>query len=487
MNPFSATSRAAGRGLALLAALFLLVPGGAATAQKSPGEDLRGVWQIEVPGEGPVILIVKKNNRASWFRGEGPDRTVYQGSWTEAGDGLDLSWEAGGQLLMRPNRPTVDVIALDAAGNERFRSVALLVPDEVLGQWARPPRSEDDLLADRDEAEGFFGLWETGDEEVREHLFVEPDRSAASTWAGGAAGDRGLRGSWARQGSELHIAWDTGHYSIIRETPRGYTYVRLEPGTEIEEAEAPPVPARRLREADIDPAWMARYEEERAAENSGLAFSSRRNAQRFYRGDWLVQRGPNDFERIGVGRFGGLDTSRSRDLDGEWRLSGQDLFMLWSDGTRRIISPVGNGFVLYEYRAGRPLDGIPTRIHATVPAEAKKLEEHLADRAEVARQLHDLAEASGVEEPAREAGWGRTFMRWAWPFGGAEESPETAEELLEEEFAPSDRNDPWWWPFWSETTPQSEGSDQSDQSDQSDESDRSDPSDKNPGKWLWPY
>ena len=28
---------------------------------------------------------------------------------------------------------------------------------------------------------------------------------------------------------------------------------------------------------------------------------------------------------------------------------------------RKILSPIGRGFVIYEYRPGRPLDGVPTR------------------------------------------------------------------------------------------------------------------------------
>ena len=45
-------------------------------------------------------------------------------------------------------------------------------------------------------------------------------------------------------------------------------------------------------------------------------------------------------------------------------MQGQDLFMRWDDGMRKILSPIGRGFVIYEYRPGRPLDGVPTRTHA---------------------------------------------------------------------------------------------------------------------------
>jgi hypothetical protein len=40
-------------------------------------------------------------------------------------------------------------------------------------------------------------------------------------------------------------------------------------------------------------------------------------------------------------------------------------------------------------------------------------------------------------------------MRWAWPFG-EDDTPQSTDALIQESFEGSDRNDPWWWPFWSE-------------------------------------
>ena len=111
---------------------------------------------------------------------------------------------------------------------------------------------------------------------------------------------------------------------------------------------------------------------------------------------------------------------------------------------RKILSPVGEGFVLYEFAQGA-LDGVPTRVLAATPANTAKFEKHLAGRSIVAEEVHKMAMAAGLSEE-EETNIGRTY-----PLGVAfgESESESAEELLAEEFAPEEDNS-WWWPFWSE-------------------------------------
>ena len=125
--------------------------------------------------------------------------------------------------------------------------------------------------------------------------------------------------------------------------------------------------------------------------------------------------------------------------------------MRWDDGMRKILSPVGDGFVLYEYQPGRQLDGVPTRVRAAVPADSEKLTEYLAGRENVALQIQELAQAAGLDAATqKESGWGRSFARWVWPFG-QDEIALDPERILTEEFESEAETDPWWWPFWSET------------------------------------
>lgn len=426
------------------------------SASAQSGKELfRGTWQIETPGRGTLIMILKNQGRASYFWGDNADTSVYQGSWSSTAEAATMSWPDGSQHRIENDQIGFEATYLDVSATERYTSPAQQVPGEVLGQWAKPPTRDSELDSDRDQAEGFFGIWSIGaeDEEDPHYVFVESDRSAASTR--GASG--GLRGSWAKQGSELHIAWDSGHYSILRENRRGFAYKRIAPGEVIEDDTTEPQPAIRTNRDNVPGTWRADYEAEREIYTGGVAFASRSNARAFYRGDWVIRLDENKFERIEIKRFGGLATSLDRSLSGDWRMQGQDIFMRWDDGMRKILTPIGRGFVIYEYRPGRPLDGVPTRTRAAAPADTSKLADYSEERDDVAEQMRSLADAAGLD-PSQQAnsGWGRTFARWVWPFS-EDPAAATSDAILEEEFEADRETDPWWWPFWSEnagaTTP----------------------------------
>jgi hypothetical protein len=450
MNCFS-TQRYCAPLFTKLCALFLyllvLTPGLTASAQNND-ELYRGTWQIDTPDHGALILTVKRNGRASYFWGDNADRAVYQGTWTSTEDAATLTWSDGSQHHIARAPLGYSMAFKDTTGREVYTAQAQQVPKEILGQWAKPPENAQTVTSDRDKAKGFFGIWEIGSGDTQQYMCIEPDRSAASTTHGTGDDSRELRGAWAKQGSELHIAWDSGHYSILRQNERGYSYKQIESGTVIEEDESTFSTASRTSEDNLPRAWLTSYKAEKAEHSGGIAFSSRKNARLFYRGTWLVKRGTT-FERIEIERFGGLQTSLDRSLEGNWLMTGQDIFMRWDDGMRKVLSPIGNGFVLYEYKPGRPLDGVPTRLLPATPADGPKLTQHLKGRKDVAQQMRALAEAAGVDPDTANAGWGNTFMRWAWPFGGeqASGSPDT---LLDAGYEDSNAQDPWWWPFWSE-------------------------------------
>lgn len=417
----------------------------AATFAQSSEDAFRGTWQVQVPEKGALVIILKNQGLASYFRGDNADRTVYQGSWELSGNTATATWKDGSSHTIERTDSGFNASFRNPSGEAAYQSPAEQLPREMLGQWAKPPTREDEMRSDRDEAEGFFGIWQLADSE--DFIFVEPDRATASNIGEGA----GQRGQWAKQGSELHIIWDSGHYGILRETESGFDYKQVEPGQVIEDDESETVAAARTIESKVPDDWFADYKAERDADSKGIAFSSRKVARAFYRGDWLVHRGENKYERVELARFGGIKTSKDRSLGGQWTMNGQDVFMRWDDGMRKILSPVGRGFVLYEYKPGRPVDGVPTHILAAAPADSTKLAEHLEDRKEVAKQIREMAEAAGIDLAAREdVGWGRTFARWAWPFGDNANSG-NAGELLEEDYEPEEPGVPWWWPFWSET------------------------------------
>lgn len=423
-----------------------------ASALNAQAQDdlFRGTWQINTPENGSIVMMVKSQNRASYFWGDNADRTVYQGTWSTDGESATLTWEDRSRHTITRDNLGFSISFADANGNERYTVSAQQVPTEILGQWAKPPNRETKDTSDRDEAKGFFGIWEIAGGE--EYVFVESDRSAAST----SGSETGMRGSWAKQGSELHIAWDSGNYSIIRADRRQFTYKEIPAGVIIEDDETEPRPAVRTIKENVPQAWLSDYEAEREQFTGGVAFSSRKVARDFYRGSWIVKLSDKRFERVDIARFGGLTTSKDRTLRGDWRMQGQDLFFRWDDGMREILSPIGRGFVLYKYNPGRPLDGVPTQIFAAAPADSTKLATHLAGREDVSEQMRSIAEAAGLDPDRKdEAGWGRTFARWAWPFG-EDEAALSSDAILQEEFEGAKDTDPWWWPFWSEKQPSAE-------------------------------
>lgn len=405
----------------LVAALFVMLTC-ALFAQELM--DYRGAWQTETPQEDQLVLIIKRNSLASYFHANNTDRTVYQGSWSSDTEGVTLKWKDGSSHRITRSLLGYEITYFDAEQVEQYTTTAAKLPENILGQWAQGPTSPEEELSDRDRAKGFFGIWEIGAPSSPYYLVIEPDRSAATDWSLDSPSEQGLRGSWAKQGSELHIAWDTGHYGILKQDDPDFTFQLIQPGAVIEEAAAETFAATRVGEDQLPSDWQTLYTDERTAQPGGVAFANRKDSVAFYRGPWIVQRTEDNFERIEIGRFGGLKTSTDSTLYGNWRMSGQDIFMNWDDGMRKILSPIGNGFVLYEYKPGRPIDGVPTRIFPATHEDLDRLPEYMEGHKELAEGLLSRAEEA-----------------------------QAAAALLQADSKSLKTNDPWWWPFWSETLP----------------------------------
>lgn len=408
----------------------------------------RGTWQIESPEQGALVLIVKRNGLASYFGAENLDLNVYQGTWSNDEDGIILQWQDGSTHRISRDMSGYIATYSDNTNIERYTVKALQLPQELLGQWAKAPSIQDEQVSNRDQAKGFFGNWKIGSETDAYYVIIRDDRSAASNWAQNTLNPYGLRGSWAKQGSELHIAWDSGHYGILRQNERSFSFKLIAPGKIIESDLSEEYSAARVDSKTLPSEWYANYTVEKKAFNSSISFIDPSKIYSFYRGTWIVQREPDAFERLEIGWFGGLKTSTDHTLQGTWRINLQDVSMRWDNGMRKILSPVGQGFVLYEYKPGRPLDGVPTRIFSATPQNAKKLAAHIEGRHTVASNLLDLAEADGMITPnTKDEGLVQGFAHWIWPFN---KTPEPAEPILESNGDSPGSSDPWWWPFWSE-------------------------------------
>lgn len=439
-------------GTAYIAALLVLATALPLCAEQEESF-FRDTWVAKSPEQGSIILLLKQNGRAAYFWADNADRSVYQGIWNYEAGSATLTWEDGSTHTLSEAENGFNASYSGGDQGDSYTSLAQKLPGNILGQWARPPQREADELSDREMAKGFFGIWKVSGKSGDQYIFVQPDRSAASTLNADGQTDRGLRGSWAKQGADLHIVWNSGHYSILRPSERSYGYKTITPGKIIEEDEQEYSPCTRSSESNVPGVWMARYKKERETPRFGVFFANRKDAFRFYRGDWIVKHRKDAYEKIEIGRFGGLSTSRNRDIEGSWLMSGQNIYMRWNDGIRRLLSPIADGFLLYEYKPGRPLDGIPTRIHPAAPADADKLASHLQNRDNAAHSLLEQARAAGIE-PDESEGFGSSIYHWVWPFSGQEDAKSSPALLVED--SASDRpelNTPWWWPLWSEKQP----------------------------------
>ncbi len=409
--------------------------------------DFTGTWKVTEPGGKETFVILRSSGAASKFGRNVSQGRIIPGNWTFENGALNVLWESGNRHQFAQISNGFEVTYFTGVEQtEAFTTRTEKVPSEHLGAWAVDPNARSrESTRTEDIAVGFFGNWQvTRADDTSYFIIVEDDRSATTTWRPDGTGQGTLRGAWSRQGSELHITWENGWYTIIQPEDRTFQIVNVASGGNLETDRTSPKSARRVRSEVLPTDWLTQYEAERERFRGGISFSSRREAQRFYRGEWIVERQGLGLERISLSRFGGISTSRRASLDGEWRLSGQDLFLNWDDGLRQVISAIGTGFVLFEFEAGRPVDAVPSRIFRTTPADRSKLEAFEQARMSASHALHeDDALNDALVGPSE-----TTFLSRLWPFGRSEYS-----EFPEDTFVvepPSKENDPWWWPFWSE-------------------------------------
>ena len=128
-------------------------------------ELFRGIWQIDTPKKGALIIIVKSQSLASYFWGDNTDRTVYAGTWTSEGDTATLTWEDGNQHRIKGDSLGFAITYIDAGGKELYVTKAQQVPSEILGQWAKPPTKASKVASDLDRAKGFLGVWKIGEDD----------------------------------------------------------------------------------------------------------------------------------------------------------------------------------------------------------------------------------------------------------------------------------------------------------------------------------
>ncbi len=401
-----------------------------------------GTWEFNEPRSGPQFLILRAGGSASMFSGHAITSSVMQGRWLFDGVRLEVRWpERGMHVLERRDGDFLMSYIEPEAEGFQFTVPAVRIPTDHLGSWAVDPISRRDQTQRDNEDAGFFGNWliqPNGEDPY--FILIRNDRSAATSRTSGNVDSSGRLGAWARQGTELHITWEDASYTVFQVAGDTFSVIHFTAGESLDKDRLDGMPARRIRRDAVDADWLENFNSERDAVGWGIRFENQRAAQRFYRGNWLVYRSDFGVERVSLGRMGGIRSTRRPTARGEWRLSTQDLFLNWEDGFRQVISPIGSNFVLFEYAAGRPVDAVPSRVFQAVPEDLDKLSVIQRER----KMEHPVFDSQPVQAEQR-----RGWLSVLWPFNG-----ERRQEFPEDTFVQGDErsaNNPWWWPFWSES------------------------------------
>lgn len=367
----------------LLKSIFLfasLVFAGGLQAQPvEPNLDsVMGAWRVTHPVNGHLFMIVRGNNLVSYFWEFWKGERVMRSEWKSFGKGVYFALESGDKLILTRTDAGVEVFMYNAgkpmAGEPDLRLFALRVNALDVGKWYKPKTTVLDPASDADDSSGFFGTWEVVSAQgLPYHIVIEEDRTAATNWPHSERGVDGMRGFWVRQGSELHIVWDTGHYDVLRVDQTKFEKIGYPPAVEISSVQPEPQPALKVDWFPQDP-WRARYEAQRKADPEGPKWKSAKQASQFFRGDWKLLSSPGELTKLEMGRFGSIRGVRDNvEQKGTWRCTSDYALLRWDNGTTELLRPLGSHYITMLYSPLKNLDSIPDRVCPVEPYERWRL------------------------------------------------------------------------------------------------------------------
>ncbi|MEM7674237.1 MAG: hypothetical protein AAF212_12915, partial [Verrucomicrobiota bacterium] len=328
-------------------------------------ETFEGVWQASFPESGQkAYLILKGNQVASYFFDLTADNLVHSATWT-----LDsvitpkaiISGSLGDNFEIFRGAVSYQVNWVRQDGTQ-VSGTAISVPDSQVGKLSVPPDEAGRRNTTLTAAEGFFGTWEIQNKEgLPFYIIVEDNRTAGCSFPFSSYGTRGLRGRWVKRGDELHINWDSGHFSILKELPDKYESIFYNPGEALNDENAGQTTIAARVDFRAPGIWATEYRETKPTYATSIsAFRKRSNARSFYRGKWdVVDQDGGIKETIDFGRFQDVDSNREDGVDGSWRISADWAYITWEDGLRAVAQPIDDAFAISIFLPDQALDGTP--------------------------------------------------------------------------------------------------------------------------------
>ncbi|MGB0418187.1 MAG: hypothetical protein ACPGF8_01220 [Opitutales bacterium] len=399
--------------------------------------DYVGSWKLTTPQQGGLHLIIKDDGTAGYFWTDTAETQLHSGVWTADNSGIELLWEDDSRHVFTSDNEGTKIEYYSASQQRLYMVEGHKIAEGTLGVWYQAPRSQQRTADPNKLYESLQGSWNLQGNRI---LSILNDR-VAQLYA--EDGQLKQTGRWTRKEKALEIIWDTGNFARLQFEGSQYSYSEIAAAHTIHQAS--PIAAQVTRNyshtADALPAGNR---------PATLSFDSRKAQVKFFQGTWIFKRSANEYERISIGRFGGVRSDRKYQLNGQWKTGVDGLELTWDDGMRGQLLKIGDAFVYLEYAAGRPLDGIPNRILNVAPT----LLDRLGDPSEVAYQR-----AANIIEAASQ-------------YPASPTKPKRPAHAL--------NNAPWWWPLW--TDPKQE---ETAEPALIPESEAERPASKK--SWIWPF
>ena len=392
-------------------------------------EDYKGLWLTEISNEA-VYLMVKKNHIARYFYKNRIDNNIYKGRW-KLGEENTLLLSSFDFNNLRFRLESNSYASANFPKGDTNISVLTKVPEEILGDWARPPDYEAPKNAYMPSS--YFGLWETQDKENSRIINIRNNRTviSKSKEESAARPQNLLQGEWYKHGQQLHIAWEDGSYSIIDN--RNETRVKhfdFASGEVINEEEADYKLVKQSQSNFNDSDWLKNQQVLTEHNNISLSQFDYKSLLKFYRGEWIIldETQPNAVEIMKFNRFGGVHLASDSKIKGNWYLSGKGCLINLEDGIRMRLKYIGSAFLIFVYEANRPLDGFPNKILKAAPRNSQKLD---LLNAEVSFTFKLLEQVNQINTR------------------GHQTIPLISNWSNRDTINPSPSS-PWWWPIWSD-------------------------------------
>ena len=392
-------------------------------------EDYKGLWLTEINDEA-IYLLIKKNHIARYFYKDRIDNNVYEGEWKlDEGNTLSVSSFEFYDLKFRLEGGDFELT--NSLDGEISNSILTKVPEDTLGEWARPPDYE--APKNKYMPSTYFGLWETQDQKNPRIIKIWNNRTVISKSKEELAGSPQalLQGEWYKHGQQLHIAWEDGSYSIIDNRNENKMKIfDFASGVAINEEEADYKLIKQSQSDYNESDWSKNKQVLTQQNNISLSQFDYKSLLKFYRGEWITldETQPNAVEIMKFNRFGGVHLASDSKIKGSWYLSGKGCLINLEDGIRMRLKYIGSAFLVFVYQANRPLDGFPNKILKTAPLNPKKLDvlnTEVYFTLKLLKQFDQLNPRKGKPIPL--------ISNWS-----------------DRDTINPPPSSPWWWPIWSD-------------------------------------